>query len=140
MYALTFMKTHDAEGRDAFGIWGLSIETYARHNPREVAFKLLSPNMDTEAVCDALKHHVSAFHFLLYRMPQELFGLLHEYIMWSIDQPCTDVAAEVALKNNCYGYCATMVHRPIHLGLFMQGGSQRGARPACGSVGLLDNV
>ncbi len=90
------MKIHDAERRDAFGIWGLSIETYARHNPREVAFDILSPNMDAEAVRNALKHHVSAFHFLLYRMAQKLFGLLHEYTMWSIGQPCTDVTAEVA--------------------------------------------
>lgn len=33
MYALTLMKIYNAERCGAFGIWGLSIETYARHNP-----------------------------------------------------------------------------------------------------------
>ena len=33
--------------------------------PREVAFEISSPNMDTEAVQKALEHHVPTFYFLL---------------------------------------------------------------------------
>lgn len=89
MYALTFMKIHDAERRGAVWIWGLSIETYARHNPREAAFAVLSPDMVTEAVHNALNIMFQHFTFYFTECPKE-------NTMWSVDPACTDVAAEVA--------------------------------------------
>ena len=91
------MKILDAKRRGPVWIWGLSIETYARHNPREAAFAVLSRTWTLKAVRDVLNIMFQHFTFYFAECPIELFAVLHEYTMWSIDPRCTDVAAEVAL-------------------------------------------
>ena len=73
MYALTFMNIQDAERRGPFWIWGLSKETYARHNPREAAFEVMSPGMDTEEVQNTLNIMFQHFTFYFTGCPKELF-------------------------------------------------------------------
>lgn len=87
---------------------------------------------------EALKHHVLAFYFCFTKCPKDLFDLLHEYTMWDIDLPCTDVAAEVAPQEPLLLWLLRHHGAPtIYLGPILQDDSQRGARLACGSGGLL---
>ena len=53
--------------------------------------------MDTEAVQNAQNIVFQHFTFYITECPKELFALLHEDTMWSMDPSCTDVAVEVAL-------------------------------------------
>ena len=52
--------------------------------------------MDIEAVRDPLNIMFQHFTFYFTECPKKVFALLHEYIIWSTDPACTDVAAEVA--------------------------------------------
>ena len=52
--------------------------------------------MDIEAVRDPLNIMFQHFTFYFTEWPKKVFALLHEYIIWSTDPACTDVAAEVA--------------------------------------------